>query len=47
MKAVDAMNKFFYARLAAVNMRKNARVYVPYLLTCIFTVAAYYMISAL
>lgn len=41
------MNKFFYARLAAVNMRKNARVYVPYLLTCIFTVAAYYMISAL
>lgn len=47
MKAVGAMNKFFYARLAAINIRKNARVYVPYLLTCIFTVAAYYMISAL
>ena len=41
------MNKFFYAKLAGVNIRKNAKVYVPYLLTCIFTVAAYYMMSAL
>lgn len=41
------MNKFFYAKLAATNIRKNARVYVPYLLTCIFTVAAFYMIYAL
>lgn len=41
------MNKFFYVRLAGMNIRKNARVYVPYLLTCIFTVAAYYMMRAL
>ncbi len=41
------MNNFFYAKLAGVNIRKNAKVYVPYLLTCIFTVAAYYMMSAL
>ena len=41
------MNKFFYAKLAGMNIRKNARVYVPYLLTCIFTVAAYYMMRAL
>ena len=41
------MSKFFYAKLAGINIRKNARVYLPYLLTCIFTVAGYYMMNAL
>ena len=41
------MSKFFYAKLAATNIRKNAQIYLPYLLTCIFTVAAYYMMGAL
>ena len=40
-------NKFFYAKLAAVSIRKNARLYLPYLLTCVFTVAAYYILAAL
>ena len=47
LKVVPVMSKFFYAKLAAINIRKNARIYLPYLLTCIFTVAAYYMMGAL
>jgi putative ABC transport system permease protein len=41
------MHKFFYARLAASNLRKNAKVYVPYLLTCICTVAGFYIMYSL
>ena len=37
------MSKFLYARLAAVGMRKNAKIYLPYILTCIFTVAMFYI----
>ncbi len=37
------MRRFLYARLAAVSMRKNAKIYVPYILTSIFTVAMFYI----
>lgn len=41
------MKGFFYFRLAAVNIRKNGRAYLPYLLTCILTVAMYYILKSL
>lgn len=41
------MNKLFYPKLAAGNIKKNARIYIPYLLTCIFTIAMYYVIHSL
>lgn len=41
------MSNMFYPKLAASNMKKNARLYVPYLLTCIATVMMYYIINAL
>lgn len=41
------MKKLFYPRIAAVNIRKNARTYVPYLLTCILTTAMYYIMKSL
>lgn len=41
------MNVLFYPKLALTNIRKNARNYVPYILTCIFTVAMYYMLNSL
>lgn len=41
------MNKRLYARLAAQNMRKNAQFYVPYLLTILCTVAAFYITCTL
>lgn len=41
------MNALFYPKLAAGNIRKNARTYIPYILTCIFTIAMYYIMSSL
>lgn len=41
------MSKLFYPKLAADNIRKNARTYVPYLITCIITVAMFYIIKSL
>lgn len=41
------MTKFFYARLAATNIRKNAQTYVPYILTGIGTVMMFYIICTL
>ena len=41
------MNRVFYPKLALINMRKNARMYIPYLLTCIGTVMMYFMIHSL
>ena len=38
---------FFYPKLAASNIRKNGRVYFPYLLTCIVTAAMYFIICSL
>lgn len=37
------MSRFFYARLAATNLKKNAQTYLPYILTCIGTVMMYYI----
>lgn len=37
----------FYTRLAFTNMRKNGRIYVPYILTCILMIMMYYLITSL
>jgi putative ABC transport system permease protein len=37
------MSRFFYARLAAVNLRKNGSIYLPYLLSCIFCACMFYI----
>lgn len=41
------MNSIFFAKLAVHNLQKNAKWYVPYFLTCLFSVAMYYVISSL
>ncbi len=41
------MRKIFYPKLAAGNIKKNASIYFPYLLTCILTIAMYYIIRSL
>lgn len=41
------MRKGLYIKIAFQNIRKNAKVYVPYILTCLGTVAMYYMIGFL
>lgn len=41
------MVKNLYARLAFGNLKKNRKIYVPYILTCIITVMMFYMIHSL
>ncbi len=41
------MKKGFYLRLALDGMRKNRRLYLPYLLTCAGTVMMFYILSSL
>ena len=41
------MNKFFYVRLAAQNIRKNAGTYIPYICTCVLTIMMFYVIKSL
>lgn len=41
------MSSRLYLRLAAENIKKNGKTYIPYMLTCILTVAMFYIISSL
>lgn len=41
------MNSLFYPKLALSNLKKNAKTYIPYLLTCIITTAMFYIIRSL
>lgn len=41
------MSGTFYPKLAATNIRKNAKTYIPYMLTCIITVSMYYIMKSL
>ena len=41
------MTKLLYARMGRDNLRRNYRLYLPYLLACGGTVAMYYILSAL
>ena len=41
------MTSGFYARIAASGMKKNGRLYVPYLVTCIMMVAVHYILHYL
>ncbi|MDE6275708.1 MAG: ABC transporter permease [Clostridia bacterium] len=41
------MNNGFYARLAFDNLKKNRKIYLPYILTCIITITMFYIIHSL
>lgn len=41
------MKKTFYPKLAAGNIRKNSKTYIPYILTCILTAAMFYIVKSL
>jgi len=41
------MNKFFYSKIAANNIKNNSKTYVPYLITCILTISMYYIMHSL
>jgi putative ABC transport system permease protein len=44
---VLTVNRFFYAKLAVNNIKKNAQTYIPYLLTGIGTIMMFYNMSFL
>lgn len=37
------MNRMFYSKIAMMNIRKNYRTYVPYILSCIGTIMMFYI----
>lgn len=41
------MNSSLYPKLALTNIKKNSRLYIPYILTCIVTIAMFYVIFEL
>ena len=41
------MNNFFFTKLALSNIKKNAPIYVPYIITCVITFAMFYIICFL
>lgn len=41
------MTKGFYRKLAADNIKKNQKTYIPYILTCIVTTAMFYIVKSL
>ena len=41
------MNSRFFAKVARSNLKKNAKMYIPYLLTCCLSIAMYYVIDSL
>lgn len=44
---VMIMNKGLYGKLAVSNLKKNGKIYIPYLLTCIGTVMMFYLMQFL
>ena len=41
------MNSGFFPKLAASNIKKNSKTYIPYIISCIMTVAMYYIVKSL
>ena len=41
------MSKFFYFKLAITNIKKNAKTYIPYMITSIMTICMFYIICSL
>jgi putative ABC transport system permease protein len=44
---VPEMNKLFYPKLAATNIKKNYQTYIPYIITGIGTIMMYYILHGL
>lgn len=41
------MSKSFFPKLAVSNIKKNGKTYIPYILTCILTIAMFYIVKSL
>ena len=43
-RTAKKMSKSFYFKLAAENIKKNSKTYIPFILKCIITIAMFYII---
>lgn len=41
------MSKSFFPKLAVNNIKKNGKTYIPYILTCVLTIAMFYIVRSL
>ena len=41
------MRKFLYAKMALTSIKKNRKVYLPYVITCIGAIAMFYIMYSL
>lgn len=41
------MNKHFFSKLAASNIKKNSKTYIPYIISCVMTVTMFYIVKSL
>ena len=41
------MNNRFFSKLAATNIKKNSKTYIPYIISCIMTVTMFYIVKSL
>ena len=41
------MSNRFFPKLAASNIKKNSKTYIPYILSCMMTVAVFYIVRSL
>lgn len=46
-RAAKKLGLSFYFKLAAENIKKNAKTYIPFMLTCVITIAMFYIILSL
>jgi putative ABC transport system permease protein len=44
---VPGVNKLFYPKIALSNLKKNANIYVPYLITAVCSVMTFYIMSSI
>ena len=40
------MNRFYFPKLAATNLKKNRQAYIPYMLTCIFAISMFFILDS-
>ncbi|RYD05278.1 hypothetical protein N752_10810 [Desulforamulus aquiferis] len=41
------MDNLFYLRLAMINIKKNSKTYIPFIITCICTIMMFYIMHAI
>lgn len=44
---MERVNKFFYLKLAISNIKKNSKIYIPYIITCVCSIMMFYIMCSI